>query len=152
MINTVLDVEQIKKLLPHRAPMLLVEKLADIVEGESATGYKAVSINEPWFQGHFPERAVMPGVLIVEAMAQTAGALVMYSQNTSAAGVVYFMTIEKARFRKPVEPGDLLRMPVKLVRRRGPVWKFEGKAYSGDTLVAEAEFSAMISGAGDKAG
>ncbi len=152
MTNTVLDVEQIKKLLPHRAPMLLVEKLADIVPGESATGYKAVSINEPWFQGHFPERAVMPGVLIVEAMAQTAGALVMYSQNTSAAGVVYFMTIEKARFRKPVEPGDLLRMPVKLVRRRGPVWKFEGKAFSGDTLVAEAEFSAMISGAGDKAG
>ncbi len=116
MTNTVLDVEQIKKLLPHRAPMLLVEKLADIVPGESATGYKAVSINEPWFQGHFPERAVMPGVLIVEAMAQTAGALVMYSQNTSAAGVVYFMTIEKARFRKPVEPGDLLRMPGKLVR------------------------------------
>jgi 3-hydroxyacyl-[acyl-carrier-protein] dehydratase len=152
MTNTVLDVEQIKKLLPHRAPMLLVEKLADIVPGESATGYKAVSINEPWFQGHFPERAVMPGVLIVEAMAQTAGALVMYSQNTSAAGVVYFMTIEKARFRKPVEPGDLLRMPVKLVRRRGPVWKFEGKAFCGDTLVAEAEFSAMISGAGDKAG
>jgi len=152
MTNTVLDVEQIKKLLPHRAPMLLVEKLADIVPGESATGYKAVSINEPWFPGHFPERAVRPGVLIVEAMAQTAGALVMYSQNTSAAGVVYFMTIEKARFRKPVEPGDLLRMPVKLVRRRGPVWKFEGKAYAGDTLVAEAEFSAMISGAGDKAG
>ncbi|MDB5734426.1 MAG: uncharacterized protein JWP16_1662 [Alphaproteobacteria bacterium] len=152
MTDTVLDVEQIKKLLPHRAPMLLVEKLAEIVPGESATGYKAVSINEPWFQGHFPERAVMPGVLIVEALAQTAGALVMYSQGTSAAGVVYFMTIEKARFRKPVEPGDLLRMPVKLVRRRGPVWKFEGKAYAGDTLVAEAEFSAMISAAVDKAG
>jgi 3-hydroxyacyl-[acyl-carrier-protein] dehydratase len=78
--------------------------------------------------------------------------LVMYSQGTSAAGVVYFMTIEKARFRKPVEPGDLLRMPVKLVRRRGPVWKFEGKAFSGDTLVAEAEFSAMISAAADTAG
>ncbi len=152
MTDIVLDVEQIKKLLPHRPPMLLVEKLAEIVPGESATGFKAVSINEPWFQGHFPERAVMPGVLIVEALAQTAGALVMYSQNASAAGVVYFMTIEKARFRKPVGPGDLLRMEVKLVRRRDPVWKFEGKAYVGDMLVAEAEFSAMISAAPDAAG
>ena len=148
MTDTVLDVEQIKKLLPHRAPMLLVEKLADIVPNESATGYKAVSVNEPWFQGHFPERAVMPGVLIVEAMAQTAGALVMHSQNASASSVVYFMTIEKARFRKPVEPGVLLRMAVKLVRRRDPVWKFEGQAFVGDQLCAEAEFSAMISTAG----
>jgi 3-hydroxyacyl-[acyl-carrier-protein] dehydratase len=152
MTNTVLDVEQIKKLLPHRAPMLLVEKLADIVPAQSATGYKAVSINEPWFQGHFPERAVMPGVLIVEALAQTAGALVMHSLNTAASGVVYFMTIEKARFRKPVEPGDLLRMAVSLVRRRDPVWKFAGQAFVGDTLVAEAEFSAMISAAVDKVG
>ena len=148
MTDTVLDVEQIKKLLPHRAPMLLVEKLADIVPNESATGYKAVSVNEPWFQGHFPERAVMPGVLIVEAMAQTAGALVMHSQNASASSVVYFMNIEKARFRKPVEPGVLLRMAVKLVRRRDPVWKFEGQAFVGDQLCAEAEFSAMISTAG----
>ena len=148
MTDIVLDVEQIKKLLPHRAPMLLVEKLADIVPNESATGYKAVSVNEPWFQGHFPERAVMPGVLIVEAMAQTAGALVMHSQNASASSVVYFMTIEKARFRKPVEPGVLLRMAVKLVRRRDPVWKFEGQAFVGDLLCAEAEFSAMISTAG----
>lgn len=145
MSDEILDVEQIKKLLPHRAPMLLVEKLADIVKGESATGYKAVSINEPWFPGHFPERAVMPGVLIVEAMAQTAGALVMHSQNASASSVVYFMSIEKARFRKPVSPGEILRMPVKLVRSRGPVWKFEGQALVGDTLCAEAEFSAMIS-------
>ena len=148
MTDIVLDVEQIKKLLPHRAPMLLVEKLADIVPNESATGYKAVSINEPWFQGHFPERAVMPGVLIVEAMAQTAGALVMHSQNASASSVVYFTTIEMARFRKPVEPGMLLRMAVKLVRRRDPVWKFEGQAFVGDTLCAEAEFSAMIAAAG----
>lgn len=143
--NIALDVEQIKKLLPHRAPMLLVEKLTDIVPGQSATGYKAVSINEPFFMGHFPERAVMPGVLIVEAMAQTAGALVMHSQGAPASAVVYFMTIENARFRKPVGPGDLLRMPVKLVRSRGPVWRFEGQAFVGDTLCAEAEFSAMIS-------
>jgi 3-hydroxyacyl-[acyl-carrier-protein] dehydratase len=141
----VLDVEQIKKLLPHRAPMLFVEKLADIVPGESATGYKAVSLNEPFFQGHFPERALMPGVLIVEAMAQTAGALVMHSLQGSAASAVYFLTIEQARFRKPVVPGDLLRMPVKKLRQRGPVWKFEGKAFVGEDLCAEAEFSAMIS-------
>jgi 3-hydroxyacyl-[acyl-carrier-protein] dehydratase len=142
--NLILDVEQIKKLLPHRPPMLFVEKLTDIVPSESATGYKAVSVNEPFFQGHFPERAVFPGVLIVEALAQTAGALVVHSLGGVVSSVVYFMTIEKARFRKPVGPGDLLRMPVKLVRRREPVWKFEGQAFVGDTLVAEAEFSAMI--------
>src|SRR5512142_850297 len=111
--STTLDVEQIKKLLPHRSPMLLVEKLADIVPAESATGYKAVSVNEPFFMGHFPDRSVMPGVLLVEAMAQTAGALVVHSTKEEAASTVYFLTIEKARFRKPVVPGDLLRMPVK---------------------------------------
>jgi len=146
--TAVLDVEQIKKLLPHRAPMLFVERLGDIVPGESATGFKAVSFNEPYFLGHFPERAVMPGVLIVEAMAQTAGALVVHSMEGSAAPAVYFMTIEQARFRKPVVPGDLLRMPVKKLRQRGPVWKFEGKAFVGDDLCAEAEFTAMIGSSG----
>jgi 3-hydroxyacyl-[acyl-carrier-protein] dehydratase len=141
---TTLDVEQIKKLLPHRAPMLLVEKLTDIVPGESATGYKAVSINEPFFQGHFPDRAVMPGVLLVEAMAQTAGALVVHSLKEEAAAVVYFLTIEKARFRRPVMPGALLRMPVKKIAQRGPVWKFRGQAFVGEELCAEAEYSAMI--------
>jgi 3-hydroxyacyl-[acyl-carrier-protein] dehydratase len=139
-----LDAEQIKKVLPHRAPMLLVERLEDIVPFESATGYKAVSINEPWFLGHFPERAVMPGVLIVEAMAQTSGALVVHSLQGSAAPAVYFMTIESARFRKPVIPGQMLRMPVKKLRQRGPVWKFSGQAFVGDDLCAEAEFAAMI--------
>jgi 3-hydroxyacyl-[acyl-carrier-protein] dehydratase len=146
MIESVtLDIEQIKKLLPHRAPMLFVERLADIVPRESATGYKAVSLNEPFFMGHFPDRAVMPGVLIVEAMAQTAGALVVHSLNQSAGSAVYFLSIEKARFRKPVVPGDLLRMPVKKIAQRGPVWKFEGQAFVGENLCAEAEFAAMIS-------
>ncbi|HWY65392.1 MAG TPA: 3-hydroxyacyl-ACP dehydratase FabZ [Rhizomicrobium sp.] len=146
MTKTVtLDIEQIKKLLPHRAPMLFVERLADIVPRESATGYKAVSLNEPFFMGHFPDRAVMPGVLIVEAMAQTAGALVVHSLNQSAGSAVYFLSIEKARFRKPVVPGDLLRMPVKKIAQRGPVWKFEGQAFVGDDLCAEAQFAAMIS-------
>ena len=144
MTDTILDVEQIKQLLPHRAPMLFVEKLADIVPYESATGYKAVSINEPWFMGHFPDKAVMPGVLIVEAMAQTAGALVVHSLSGKTGPAVYFLTIEKARFRKPVVPGDLLRMPVRKLAQRGPVWKFEGQAFVGDLLCAEAEFSAMI--------
>jgi 3-hydroxyacyl-[acyl-carrier-protein] dehydratase len=143
--GTALDVEQIKKLLPHRPPMLLVERLTDIVKLESATGWKAVSINEPYFQGHFPDYAVMPGVLIVEAMAQTAGAVVMHSLGVEREkSMVYFMTIEKARFRKPVHPGNMLRMPVKALRRRGPVWRFEGQAFVGDTLCAEAEFSATI--------
>ena len=143
--TTRLDVEQIKKLLPHRPPMLLVERLTDIVKMESATGWKAVSINEHYFQGHFPDYPVMPGVLIVEAMAQTAGAVVMHSLGEEREKrMVYFMTIEKARFRKPVHPGSMLRMPVKALRRRGPVWRFEGQAFVDDTLCAEAEFSATI--------
>ncbi len=143
--NVTLDVEQIKKLLPHRAPFLFVEKLSDIHPGESAVGHKAVSYNEPYFQGHFPEFSVMPGVLIIEAMAQTAGALVVYSTKMSRANrVVYFMTIDKARFRRPVKPGDLLRIPVRALRQRGPVWKFSGEAYVDGELCAEAEFGAMI--------
>jgi 3-hydroxyacyl-[acyl-carrier-protein] dehydratase len=147
----VLDVEQLKKLLPHRAPFLFVERLTDIRPGESATGYKAVSFNEPHFQGHFPAYAVMPGVLIVEALAQTAGALVVYTMapNRAQPPLVYFLTIDKTRFRKPVHPGDMLRMTVKLQRRRGPVWRFTGEAYVGDALCAEAEFSAMIREDGD---
>ncbi|HTT84404.1 MAG TPA: 3-hydroxyacyl-ACP dehydratase FabZ [Rhizomicrobium sp.] len=143
--NLTFDVEQIKRLLPHRAPFLFVEKLCDVVPGESATGYKAVSYNEPYFQGHFPEIAVMPGVLIVEAMAQTAGALVCHTLGlTSENRTVYFMTIDRARFRRPVRPGDLLRIPVRALRRRGPVWKFAGEAWVDGELCAEAEFSAMI--------
>ena len=143
--DLVLDVEQIKQLLPHRAPFLFVEKLTDIVPGESAVGHKAVSFNEPHFLGHFPDYSVMPGVLIVEAMAQAAGALVVHSMGDAGKKqLVFFMGIDKARFRKPVVPGDMLRFPVKMQQRRGPVWRFEGKAYVGDTLCAEAEFSAMI--------
>jgi len=140
-----LDVEQIKRLLPHRAPFLFVERLTDIVPNESAIGHKAVSYNEPHFQGHFPDYAVMPGVLLVEAMAQTAGALVVHSLGQGGTSrKVYFMTIDKARFRRPVRPGDMLRFPVRAIRHRGPVWRFSGEAYVGAELCAEAEFSAMI--------
>ncbi|HEY5047140.1 MAG TPA: 3-hydroxyacyl-ACP dehydratase FabZ [Rhizomicrobium sp.] len=143
--ETTLDVEQIKKLLPHRAPFLFIEKLTEIRPGKGAVGYKAVSFNEPHFQGHFPDYAVMPGVLIVEAMAQAAGAFVVHTLGRPGVNrLVYFMTIERARFRRPVRPGDLLRIPVKLLRNRGSVWKFTGEAYVGDVLCAEAEFSAMI--------
>lgn len=141
----VLDVDEIKRLLPHREPFLFVEKLADIVPYESATGYKAVGYNEPHFQGHFPGYAVMPGVLLIEALAQTAGALVMHSLGMATEHrLVFFMTIDKARFRRPVRPGVVLRMPVKALKRRGPVWRFAGEVYVNDVLCAEAEFSAMI--------
>lgn len=143
--DVILDVEQIKRLLPHRAPFLFVERLVEIRPGESAVGLKAVSYNEPYFQGHFPELAVMPGVLIVEAMAQTAGALVVHTLKLDSTNrVVYFMTIDRARFRRPVRPGDLLRIPVRALRQRGPVWKFSGEAYVDGELCAEAEFGAMI--------
>ena len=150
--SVTLNVEQIQNLLPHRAPFLFVERLTDIVPMESAVGWKAVSFNEPHFRGHFPNYAVMPGVLIVEAMAQVAGALVVHSLEIEREKQrVYFMTIEKARFRKPVHPGDLLRMPVQALRHRGPVWRFSGQAFVGDTLCAEAEFSAMIDSGSDNA-
>lgn len=140
-----LDVDQIQQLLPHRAPFLFLEKLTDIVPGESAIGHKAVSFNEPHFQGHFPDFPVMPGVLIVEAMAQAAGALVMHTLGLGAKNrLVYFMTIDKARFRRPVRPGEMLRMPVRALQKRGPVWRFAGEAYVGEKLCAEAEYSAMI--------
>ena len=140
-----LGIEDIKRLLPHRSPFLFIERLTDIVVNESATGHKAVGYNEPYFQGHFPNYAVMPGVLIVEALAQTAGVLVIHSMGLKSENrIVYFMTIEKARFRKPVRPGDMLQMRVKALKRRGPVWRFAGEAYVGDVLCAEAEFSAMI--------
>ena len=140
-----IDVENLKRLIPHRYPFLLIDKLTDVRPGEGAVGWKAVTYNEPHFAGHFPDYAVMPGVLIVEAMAQAAGALVVhtlgfYDQKKS----VYFLTIDKARFRKPVHPGDMLRIPVQVQRHRGPVWRFEGKAYVGEDLCAEAEYSAMI--------
>jgi 3-hydroxyacyl-[acyl-carrier-protein] dehydratase len=144
-IGTTLDIEAIKRLLPHRAPFLFIDRLTDIHMGEGAVGWKAVAMNEPHFMGHFPDYAVMPGVLIVEAMAQAAGALVMHGLGEQDKGrLVYFMTIERARFRRPVRPGDMLRIPVTVLRQRRPVWRFEGKAYVDDNLCAEAEFSAMI--------
>ena len=140
-----LDINAIMKMIPHRYPFLMIDKVVDIVLGESAVGEKAVTVSEPHFQGHFPQRPIMPGVLIVEAMAQTAGVLVVHSLGGEATSkLVYFMTIDAARFRKPVVPGDMLRIHVTRKQNRGAVWKFDGKAMVGDALVAEATFTAML--------
>jgi len=139
------DIKRVMELLPHRYPMLMIDKIIEMRGSESAIGIKNVSANEPFFQGHFPGHPVMPGVLIVEAMAQTAGALVLSGLGADAEGkIVYFMTIERARFRKPVQPGDVLHIHVTKIHSRGPVWKFSGEAKVDGALVAEAEYSAMI--------
>ena len=139
------DINQIMKMIPHRYPILLVDRVVDLVPGKSAVGVKNVSINEPQFNGHFPGYPVMPGVLIVEAMAQTAALVVVDFLGEQVAGkVVYFMTIDNARFRKPVVPGDTMRVFVEKVQSRGAVWKFKGVAKVDDKICAEATFSAMI--------
>ena len=140
-----LDADYIKRLLPHRHPFLMIDRLTDIHPGVSAVAWKDVRMDEPHFAGHFPSYPVMPGVLIVEAMAQAAGALVVHTLGlVDELRVVYFMTIDRARFRRPVQPGVTLRIPVQVQRHRGPVWRFEGKAYVGEELCAEAEYSAML--------
>ena len=140
-----LDIDAIMRMIPHRYPFLMIDQVVDIVEDVRAVGVKAVSIGEPHFQGHFPERPVMPGVLIIEAMAQTAAVLVVATLGEAAEGkLVYFMSIDKARFRKPVFPGDTIYVHVDKERNRGNVWRFSGVAKVGDAVVAEAKFSAMI--------
>ena len=139
------DLARIKRMIPHRYPFLLIDRVEQIVRNESAIGIKNVTNNEPFFQGHFPDKPIMPGVMIVEAMAQTAGVLVvetldMIDQNL----LVYFMTLDKTRFRRLVEPGDVLELHCRILRGRGKIWKFSAEGKVKDEVAAEAEFSAMI--------
>ncbi len=141
----VLDIARIMHAIPHRYPMLMIDRMEDVVLDRSAVGIKNVSVNEPFFQGHFPGHPVMPGVLIIESMAQTAAVLVVETLGPEAAGkLVYFMTIESAKFRRPVVPGNQLRLAVSKERSRGNVWKFHGNATVDGVSVAEATFAAMI--------
>jgi 3-hydroxyacyl-[acyl-carrier-protein] dehydratase len=139
------DSVRIMQMIPHRPPFLMIDRVYDLVADKGAIGVKNVSMTEPHFEGHFPGAPVMPGVLIVEAMAQTAAVLVVHTLGQASEGkLVYFMSVDNCRFRRPVYPGDQLKIEVKKQRNRGPVWKFEGLAKVDDKVVAEAVFAAMV--------
>lgn len=138
-----MELDEIMRVLPHRYPFLLVDRIIEIDGDDSAIGIKNVTFNEPHFQGHFPGKPVMPGVLIIEAMAQTAGAVSLRALNFEKPGLVYFMTIDGAKFRKPVVPGDRLEIHVKKIKRRGNILRFACEAKVDGALVAEAEVQAM---------
>ena len=144
MTQTPIEIKGIFDKLPHRYPFLLVDRILEFEKDKSITGLKNVTINEPFFQGHFPGEPVMPGVLILEAMAQTAGILSMLSLEQETPSLVYFMTIDKAKFRKPVIPGDALHLKMSLLKKKRNVWSYKGMAYVEEKLVAEAELMAMI--------
>ncbi|MFN3132556.1 3-hydroxyacyl-ACP dehydratase FabZ [Roseibium sp.] len=139
------DIMKVMKLLPHRYPFLLIDRIIEMDGDNSCIGIKNVTINEPQFQGHFPERPIFPGVLLIEAMAQTAGALCVHARGADAPPqLVYFMTIDRAKFRKPVEPGDQVHFHVKKIKQRANIWKFDAVAKVDGAKVAEAEVSAML--------
>lgn len=145
MTKLPMDITRIMEMIPHRYPVLLVDRILECEPGERIVGLKNVTMNEPHFTGHFPNFPVMPGVLIIEAMAQTAACLVVETLGKDAEGkLVYFMAIDETRFRKPVTPGDSLHIHATVVQSRRNVWKFKGEAFVGDTLCAESCFSAMI--------
>lgn len=139
-----LDVEAIKDMIPHREPFLMIDEIRDLIPHKKVTGIKNVNDDEDFFEGHFPGHPIMPGVLIVEAMAQTSAVLVIGTLGKQPGSVVYFMSVEQARFRKPVLPGNQLALEVSKLHNRGKVWKFQGKGMVNNTLVAEATFSAII--------
>jgi 3-hydroxyacyl-[acyl-carrier-protein] dehydratase len=141
---SVLDIQQIMAALPHRYPFLLIDRIEAIVGDTSCVGIKNVTINEPFFQGHFPGRPVMPGVLLLEGMAQTAGAMCSVSRGGEAPQLVYFMTIDKAKFRRPVVPGDRLEYHMTKINQRRTMWWYRGEAKVAGRVVAEAEVGAMI--------
>lgn len=144
----VLDVNEIQKILPHRVPFLLVDRITEIKQGEYVKGYKNISISEPVFQGHFPDHPIYPGVMILEGMAQTGAILAFYDPNNKDGAfenkVVYFMSIDGAKFRKPIRPGDRLEYELALKKHKGAVWVFDGKAFVDGELACEAELKAMV--------
>ena len=143
-LKSVMDIAAIRAILPHRYPFLLVDRISELEAGRRIVGVKNVTANEPFFQGHFPDRPIMPGVLIIEAMAQVGGVLALKSVPPTGRPVVYLTGVDKARFRKPVVPGDQLRFEVEVLNRRPPFWKMQGKAYVETDLVCEAELTAMV--------
>jgi len=143
------NVVEIQKILPHRYPFLLVDRITDLKQGEFIEGYKNVSISEPVFQGHFPDHPIYPGVMIIEGMAQAGGVLAFKSMDNASQEdienkVVYFMSIDKAKFRAPVTPGDKLVYKINVIKNKGAVWQLDAKAYVDDKVVAQAELKAMI--------
>lgn len=137
-----IDIKEIQNILPHRYPFLLVDRIIELEPGKKAVGIKNVTVNEPFFVGHFPGNPIMPGVLIIEAMAQVAG--IMAFKSGVEGDTVYFMSIEKAKFRKPVIPGDQLRLEITTLQVRGNVWRFSGTTIVDGKTSAEAEFTAMV--------
>jgi 3-hydroxyacyl-[acyl-carrier-protein] dehydratase len=142
---TAIDITEVMERIPHRFPMLLVDRCEEYKQNESIVGIKCVTVNEPFFQGHFPHYPVMPGVLLIEAMAQTGAVLMSKSLEVDVGGkAIFFMSADNCRFRQPVRPGDVVRMPVRVVRHRGDVFKFAGQCLVNDKVAAEAEFAAMV--------
>ncbi len=143
--DAIIDIEKIVEMIPHRYPFLMIDRVSDLVPEISAVGHKNVTVNEPHFQGHFPTKPIMPGVLIIEAMAQTSAVLVVHTLGDDTEGkLVYFMSVENAKFRRPVQPGDVLKIYVTTKQHRKAVWKFDGVAKVDEQVVAEATFTAMI--------
>ncbi|MBX3531850.1 MAG: 3-hydroxyacyl-ACP dehydratase FabZ [Rhizobiaceae bacterium] len=146
-----IDISRLMELLPHRYPFLMIDRIVDIDGDESAVGVKNVTFNEPHFTGHFPAMPVMPGVLIIEAMAQTAGAICLHKMDRGEPAIVFFMTVDGAKFRKPVVPGDRLELHVRKLKQRGGIFRYAGEAIVDGVKVAEAEVQAMVSFATDAA-
>ena len=141
-----LDIKDIMNVLPHRYPFLLVDRILEMERGKKIVGIKNITFNEPFFQGHFPNYPIMPGVLLIEAMAQTGGVLALsFDQEKVKNKNFYFSSIDKVKFRKPVVPGDQVRFEVGVIKQRSSLWRFSGKAFVGDSLVAEGELQGIIS-------
>jgi 3-hydroxyacyl-[acyl-carrier-protein] dehydratase len=141
---TSIDIDRILQLLPHRYPFLMIDKIIEVDSDDSAIGIKNVSVNEPIFQGHFPGNPVFPGVLIIEGMAQTAGAIAIAADQTKGRHIVYMVTVDKCKFRKPARPGDVIEYHIRKIRRRSAMGWYEARAMVGTTLIAEAEVGAMV--------